>query len=252
MVNGEKRLMSKTVLVTGASRGIGYEIAKLFAVKGYNVAINYNQNKKAALFLLNELMESGYSAIVVQADVSNKEQVDSMINSVNEQFGQIDVLVNNAGIAKQQLFTDISIQEWDMMFDVNVKGMFLCCQGVLPSMIRNKSGKIINISSIWGMTGASCEVLYSATKAAVIGLTKALAKELGPSYIQVNCVAPGVIDTEMNADLDHATYEDLKEQTPLGVIGRCIDVAETVAFLASEKSNFITGQVISPNGGFLI
>jgi len=244
--------MSKTVLVTGASRGIGYEIAKLFAIEGYNVVINYNQNKKAAFILLNELLEAGYNAMVVQADVSSKEQVDSMINSVNKQFGKIDVLVNNAGIAKQQLFTDISLQEWDKMFDVNVKGMFLCCQGVLPAMIRNKSGKIINISSIWGMTGASCEVLYSTTKAAVIGLTKALAKELGPSNIQVNCVAPGVIDTDMNAQLDQATFEDLKEQTPLGTIGRGIDVAETVVFLASEKSNFITGQVISPNGGFLI
>jgi 3-oxoacyl-[acyl-carrier protein] reductase len=244
--------MSKTVLVTGASRGIGYEIAKLFAKKGYKVAINYNQNKKAAFILLDELLNAGYSAMVVQADVSNKEQVDFMINLVNKKFGEIDVLVNNAGIAKQQLFTDISIQEWDKMFDVNVKGMFLCCQGVLPAMVRNKSGKIVNISSIWGITGASCEVLYSATKAAVIGLTKALAKELGPSNIQVNCVAPGVIDTDMNTALDQATLEELKEQTPLGVIGRCIDVAETVAFLVSEKSNFITGQVISPNGGFLI
>lgn len=244
--------MSKTVLVTGASKGIGYEIAKLFAMKGYNVAINYNQNRELAHMLLDELRESQYSAMVVQADISNKEQVDSMISSVYKQFGEIDVLVNNAGIAKQQLFTDISVQEWDRMFDVNVKGMFLCCQGVLPAMIRNKSGKIINISSIWGITGASCEVLYSTTKAAVIGLTKALAKELGPSNIQVNCVAPGVIDTDMNSELDQATFEDLKEQTPLGTIGKCIDVAETVAFLACEKSNFITGQVISPNGGFLI
>lgn len=244
--------MHKTVLVTGASRGIGYEIAKLFARQGYDVAINYNQNKKAALILLNELIEAGYSAMVVQADVSSKEQVDCMIKSVNKHFGEINVLVNNAGIAKQQLFTDISTEEWDKMFEVNVKGMFLCCQGVLPAMIRNKSGKIINISSIWGMTGASCEVLYSTTKAAVIGLTKALAKELGPSNIRVNCVAPGVIDTDMNADLDKTAFEDLKEQTPLGEIGKCIDVAETVAFLASEKSNFITGQIISPNGGLLI
>lgn len=244
--------MSKTVLVTGASRGIGYEIAKLFATSGYKVAINYNQNKIAADLLSKELLEAGYSSMVIQADVSNKEQVDSMINLVNKQFGEIDVLVNNAGIAKQQLFTDISIQEWDKMFDVNVRSMFLCCQGVLSTMIRNKSGKIINISSIWGMTGASCEVLYSTTKAAVIGLTKALAKELGPSNIQVNCVAPGVIDTDMNVDLDQATFEALKEQTPLGAIGRGIDVAETVLFLASGKANFITGQVISPNGGILI
>ncbi len=244
--------MSKVVLVTGASRGIGCEIARLFAMKGYRVAINYNQNEGAANALFNDLLKAGYSSMLVQADVSNKEQVDSMIESINKQFGGIDVLVNNAGIAKQQLFTDISMQEWDRMFDVNVKGIFLCCQGVLPSMIRNKTGKIINISSIWGITGASCEVLYSTTKAAIIGLTKALAKELGPSNIQVNCVAPGVIDTDMNSDLDQAAFEELKDQTPLGVIGKGIDIAETVAFLASEKANFITGQVISPNGGLLI
>ena len=244
--------MSKTVLVTGASRGIGYETAKLFARNGYNVAINYNNNREPAITLLNELLEAKCNAMVVQADVSSKEQVDSMITAVNKQFGEIEILVNNAGIAKQRLFTDISVQEWDNMFDVNVKGMFLCCQGVLPAMIRNKSGKIINISSIWGITGASCEVLYSTTKAAVIGLTKALAKELGPSGIQVNCVAPGVIDTDMNSDLDKAAFEDLMDQTPLGTIGKCIDVAETIVFLAQDKANFITGQVISPNGGFLI
>ncbi|WP_425314301.1 elongation factor P 5-aminopentanone reductase [Ruminiclostridium herbifermentans] len=244
--------MCKTVLITGASKGIGYETAKLFAQSGYNVVINYNKSKEAAISLMNELLEKKCSVMAVQADVSCKEQVDSMINSVNKQFGDIDILVNNAGIAKQRLFTDISTQEWDNMFDINVKGMFLCCQGVLPAMIRNKSGKIINISSIWGITGASCEVLYSATKAAVIGLTKALAKELGPSGIQVNCVAPGVIDTDMNSDLDMDSIEELKDQTPLGTIGKCIDVAETIAFLAHEKANFITGQVISPNGGFLI
>lgn len=244
--------MSKTVLITGASKGIGYETAKLFAQNGYNVAINYNNSKEAAAALVNELLEKKCSVMAVQADVSCKEQVDSMINSVSTQLGEIDILVNNAGIAKQRLFTDISTQEWDNMFDVNVKGMFLCCQGVLPAMIRNKSGKIINISSIWGITGASCEVLYSATKAAVIGLTKALAKELGPSGIQVNCVAPGVIDTDMNSDLDKASIEDLMDQTPLGTIGKSIDVAQTIAFLAQDKANFITGQVISPNGGFLI
>lgn len=244
--------MNKTVLITGASKGIGYETAKLFAKTGYNVAINYNKNKESAISLMNELHKNHYNAMVVHADVSSKEQVDLMIEAVNKQFGDIDILVNNAGIAKQSLFTDISEQEWDNMFNVNVKGMFLCCQSVLHAMIRRKSGKIINISSIWGITGASCEVLYSSTKAAVIGLTKSLAKELGPSGIQVNCVAPGVIDTDMNSDLDEAAIEDLKEQTPLETIGKCIDIAQTIAFLASDKANFITGQVISPNGGFLI
>ncbi len=244
--------MGKTVLVTGASRGIGHDIAVLFALKGYNVAINYNKNAEAARLLQQELLSAQCSVMAVQADVSSREQVDGMLEAIRRRFGDVDVLVNNAGVAKQQLFTDISVREWDEMFDVNVKGMFLCCQGVLPAMIRNRRGKIINISSIWGMTGASCEVLYSSTKAAVIGMTKALAKELGPSNIQVNCVAPGVIDTDMNAGLDQETVEGLKEQTPLGVIGKGRDIAEAVFFLASDRADFITGQVISPNGGFLI
>jgi 3-oxoacyl-[acyl-carrier protein] reductase len=242
----------KTVLVTGASRGIGHAVAKKFAQNGYNVAINYNVNKVAADCLRDQLVKSNCNAMTVQADVSCSQQVCEMIACINRQFGDIDILVNNAGIAGQGLFTDITSQEWDRMFNVNVKGMFHCCKAVLPAMIRNRWGKIINISSIWGITGASCEVLYSATKSAVIGMTKALAKELGPSNVHVNCVAPGVIDTDMNSGLDKETFEELKEQTPLGIIGTGSDIAETVYFLASDKSDFITGQVISPNGGFLI
>lgn len=244
--------MGQTVLVTGASRGIGHDIARLFASRGHKVAINYNTNRSAAEGLLEELQKAGCSAIIVHADVSKTEQVNHMINFVNQSYGDIDILINNAGVAKQQLFTDITAEEWDRMFEVNVKGMFLCAKGVLPAMIRKQRGKIINISSIWGITGASCEVLYSSTKSAVIGMTRALAKELGPSNIQVNCVAPGVIDTDMNSGLDESALEELKEQTPLGVIGKGIDIAEAVYFLASEKSDFITGQVISPNGGLLI
>ena len=244
--------MSQTVLVTGASRGIGRDVARLFALRGFKVAGNYNKNRTAAEDLLEELYRNGCKALLVQADVSQEEQVRFMLQQVNKSFGDVDILVNNAGIAKQQLFTDITPVEWDRMFEVNVKGMYLCAREVLPAMIRNQKGKIVNISSIWGMTGASCEVLYSSTKAAVIGMTKALAKELGPSGIQVNCVAPGVIDTDMNSDLDEAAIQDLKEQTPLGVIGKGTDVAEIVYFLSSDKSDFITGQVISPNGGFLI
>ncbi|HEX2924838.1 MAG TPA: SDR family oxidoreductase [Ruminiclostridium sp.] len=242
----------KTVLVTGASRGIGRDIAKQFAKNGYNVAINYNINRAAAESLASELKNENCRVMTVKADVSRQEQVQGMINSINAYFGQVDVLVNNAGIAGQRLFTDITTEEWDSMFNVNVKGMFLCSKAVLPHMIRNQWGKIINISSIWGITGASCEVHYSAAKAAVIGMTRALAKELGPSNIQVNCVAPGVIDTDMNSQLDEETMADLKEQTPLGIIGTGQDVAETVFFLASDRARFITGQVISPNGGFLI
>lgn len=244
--------MKKTVLITGASRGIGREMAELFAVHGYNVAINYCQSEVAAEELYCRLLEKKYSIIKVQGDVGNRAQVDNMVNIIYRQFGGIDVLVNNAGIAQSKLFTDISDDDWELMFGVNVKGVFNCCQSVLPRMINNKQGKIINISSIWGLTGASCEVHYSAAKAAVIGLTKALAKEVGPSNIQVNCVAPGIIQTEMNDGLDAATLEELKNETPLGVLGSARDIAEVVIFLASSKTNFITGQVISPNGGFVI
>lgn len=244
--------MGQTVLVTGASRGIGRDIARLFAERGFSVAINYYENHEAAESLLKELKNIDCRAMIVQADVSQKDQVDNMLHIVGKSFGDIDILINNAGIAKQQLFTDISPEEWDRMFEVNVKGMYLCTKAVLPSMIRKQCGKIINISSIWGLTGASCEVLYSATKAAVIGMTKALAKELGPSNIQVNCVAPGVIATDMNSQLDEADLQELKEQTPLGVIGRGTDIAEAVFFLSAGKADFITGQVISPNGGFHI
>ncbi len=242
----------KTVLVTGASRGIGNAIAKKFAQNGFNVVINYNVNRTAAESLEKELAREQCRVMTVKADVSSQEQVFHMVESVNSQFGNIDILVNNAGIAEQRLFTDITTDEWDRMFNINVKGMFHCCKAVLPHMIRNKWGKIVNISSIWGLTGASCEVHYSASKAAVIGLTRALAKEVGPSNIQVNCVAPGVIDTDMNAGLDAQTLDELKEQTPLGVIGTGNDIADTVFFLTSDNSKFITGQVISPNGGFLI
>lgn len=244
--------MKKTVLVTGASRGIGKQIAILFAKNNYNVAINYYRNEKDAEILCQQLQGQCFNVIKVQADVRNREQVETMVNKVLYRFGNIDILVNNAGIAQQKLFTEISNSDWDKMFDVNVKGVFNCCQCVLRKMIQNKQGKIINISSIWGITGSSCEVHYSASKAAVIGLTKALAKEVGLSNIQVNCVAPGVINTDMNASLDNSAIQEIKEHTPLGIIGSPIDIAEMVLFLASDKANFITGQIISPNGGFLI
>jgi 3-oxoacyl-[acyl-carrier protein] reductase len=244
--------MRTTVLVTGASRGIGREIAKLFAQNGYNVAINYYQGEEAAESLFRELTNNNYSAIKVKGDVRDRAQVDKMVNTIYNRFGSIDVLVNNAGVAQEKLFTDITEEDWDWIFDVNVKGIFNCCQSVLPRMIYNKKGKIINISSIWGITGASCEVHYSASKAAVIGLTKALAKEVGPSNIQVNCVCPGVIQTDMTSHLDASIIEELKRNTPLGVIGSAKDIAEVVLFLASDKANFITGQVISPNGGLVI
>ncbi len=238
----------ETVLITGASRGIGRETAKLFAENGFNVVINYNSSERQAIELLSEIK----NAIAIKADVSNRKEVFNMINKAISAFGGIDILINNAAIASQMLFQDISEEEWDRIFDINVKGAFNCTQAVLPHMLHKKSGKIINISSIWGITGASCEVHYSASKAALIGFTKALAKELGPSGITVNCVAPGVINTEMNSNIPKDAMDTLKEETPLGKIGSPEDIANTIFFLASKKADFITGQIISPNGGFVI
>jgi len=240
--------MLKTALVTGASRGIGRAIAKLLAQKGYRVIINYNNSETAAKEILAEIRNKGLSAEIFKADISNRAEVEKMF----EFAGGVDLLVNNAGIAEQILFTDITEEKWRRIFDINVNGVFNCCQCALPYMIHKKCGKIINISSIWGICGASCEVHYSATKAAIIGFTKALAKELGPSGITVNCVAPGVIATEMNGMLSHETLDALREETPLEKIGAPEDIAQTVLFLAENSGDFITGQVISPNGGFVI
>lgn len=244
--------MSKTVLITGASRGIGRESAILLAKNGYNVVANYNSSQKDALSLKETLDNLGCNCLIYKADVSNINEVSSMVNEAYDKFGTIDVLINNAGIAQQKLFTDITQEDFKKMFDVNVLGVFNCCQCVVPSMIRNKSGVILNISSMWGEVGASCEVHYSASKAAVIGFTKALAKELGPSNINVNCVSPGVIETDMNSNLDEASIDALKDETPLLRIGKTNDIANTLLFLASSKASFITGQVIGVSGGFII
>ena len=179
---------------------------------------------------------------------SNAAEVKSAITEAQKQFGSIDVLVNNAGIAQQKLFTDLTEDDWDRMFDINVKGMFHCCQAVLPAMIRAQSGRIVNLSSVWGETGGSCEVHYSASKAAVIGLTKALAKELGPSNICVNCVSPGVIATRMNAMHGENTLKELADETPLCRIGTPEEVAEAIYYISSPASGFITGQVLGVNG----
>lgn len=242
----------KTVLITGASRGIGAACAAAFAEQGYRVGINYYQSEMAARELRERIVQAGGIAESYRADVSDPHQVQRMVAEMTRDFGSLDVLVNNAGIGGFRLFTEIAAEEWERMFSVNVTGMFHCAKAVLPAMIRRREGKIINISSIWGITGASCEVHYSATKAAVIGLTKALAKELGPSNIQVNCVAPGVVDTEMNAALSPGEMQALLAEIPLGRIALPSEIAETVLFLASEASNYLTGQVISPNGGFVI
>ena len=184
--------------------------------------------------------------------MSDSNQVKRMFSEINCVFGGVDILVNNAGIAQQKLFTDITDEDFDKMFAVNVKGVFNCCREAVPYMVNRKNGRIINISSIWGISGASCEVHYSASKAAVIGLTKALAKELGPSGICVNCIAPGVIDTPMNSCFDSDTMNALIDETPLMRIGTPEDIAKTVFFFASEDSSFITGQVICADGGFIV
>lgn len=241
----------KTAVITGSSQGIGRQIALEFAKNNYNVVINYNESKNEAFELVEKIKKSGGTSIAVQADVSKFQEAQKLIDLSLNEFGKINVLVNNAGISLQKIFQDVSEAEWKNLFAVNVGSVFNCCSCVLKDMISRKSGKIINISSIWGMVGASMEVHYSASKAAIIGFTKALAKELGPSGINVNCVAPGVIDTKMN-NFDQETFAELKNETPLGKIGSALDIAKTVLFLASSDADFITGQVISPNGGFVI
>lgn len=244
--------MPQTVLITGASRGIGAACACRFAAAGYNVMIHYHQNKTAAQAVLQKIQKSGGHAAIFAADLADAKQAEALVSATEELFGGADAVVNNAGIALFKMFCDTTGEDWNRIFSVNLAGAVKVTRAALPYMIHQKKGRIVNLSSIWGITGASCEVAYSASKAAVIGFTKALAKELGPSGILVNCVAPGVIDTDMNAALDAEAIKALKEETPLEKIGRPEDIAETVFFLAGEANQFITGQVISPNGGIVI
>lgn len=241
----------KAVLITGASRGIGRAAAELFARRGYGVLINYRQDAGAAHELEKQLLDSGADALAVQADVAQEDQVLRMMEIAVKRFGFIDVLVNNAGIASQKLFTALTTEEWRRMMAVHVDGTFHCCREVLPAMIREKRGAIVNVASIWGLSGASCEVAYSTAKAAVIGMTKALAREVGPSGVRVNCVAPGVIDTAMNAAAGADILDMLAEETPLGRIGTAQEAAQAIAYLASEEASFITGQVLTVDGGFI-
>ena len=242
----------KTALITGASRGIGAATARRLARAGYAVAVNYCSSEERALALVEELRAEGHTAMAVRADVSDPEQVRTMVDNVLDKFCQLDILVCNAGRSWVGLLGDMTPEEWRELFAVNLDSVFYCCKAVMPHMIHRKRGKIITISSMWGQVGASCEAAYSASKAGVIGLTKALAKELGPSGITVNCVAPGVVDTEMNQNLTAEDLDALRQETPLERIGRAEDVAESVLFLASEGADFITGQVICPNGGLII
>lgn len=244
--------MGRTVLITGASRGIGRATAVVFAKNGFNVAVNYCRSEDKANALIDELKGYGVKAAAYRADVSDKSAVTEMFRRAEAELDKISVLVNNAGIAEQALFSDITEEMWDRMFDVNVKGAYNCAQAALPSMIHEKCGRIVNVSSMWGISGASCEVHYSASKAALIGFTKALAKEVGLSGITVNCIAPGVIETDMNAAISEEAMNVLKEDTPLNRIGTPEDAAEAIFFLASDKAGFITGQVLSVDGGFIV
>ncbi len=237
-----------TILVTGASGGIGSAIARLFASRGYNTAIHYNSNETAATEIRDSLVSAGFSAEIFHADVASSEDVKRMVSEVEAKFGTVDVLVNNAGISLVKLFDETSDEEWDNIMNVNLKSAFLCSKAVIGGMIHNKKGKIINISSIWGVKGASCEVAYSASKAGLIGFTKALAQELAPSNIQVNCVAPGAIATEMNSHLSASDVKDLCDEIPAGRFGAPVEVAEAVWYLAN--SNYVTGQVLGVDGGW--
>ena len=245
-------MKKKTVLITGGARGIGKAMSKAFAKEGYNVLVNFNKSENEAKELYTILNEKNFSVKLFKANISNREDVEDMVDYCIKEFGGLDVLVNNAGVSQDKLFTDITDEDWDNMMNINLKGSFYCSQVALKYMISEKKGNIINISSIWGISGATCEVHYSITKAGIIGMTKALAKEVGPSNIRVNSIAPGVINTDMLSGYNEEDIDALVEETPLMRLGTPEDIANCAIFLASDKSNFITGQVISPNGGFVI
>ena len=241
--------MKKVALVTGSSRGIGRAVAAELARDGYAVCINYYERKDKADELVALLRAEGREAIAVQADVSKRSEVNAMVAQCERELGKITLLVNNAGVAGQALFQNVTDEMWERYFGVNLNGARNTIQAVLPNMLHEKSGCIVNISSIWGQHGASCEVTYSCTKHALIGLTRSLAMELAPSGIRVNCVAPGVIETDMVKVLGEETLKDLAEQTPLGRLGKPEDIAAAVAYLASDKASFVTGQV---HGAFVL
>ncbi len=244
--------MRQVALVTGASRGIGRAIAAELSTAGWAVCINYLEHQAAAEELVRQLRANGGAAIAIRADVADRQAVNAMVKTAGAELGPIELLVNNAGISRQGLFQDTDDETWDRTLAVNLTGARNAAMAVLPHMLAEKRGCIVNISSIWGLRGASCEVAYACSKAAVIGLTRSLALELAPSGIRVNCVAPGCIETDMVRALGQETRAMLVEETPLGRLGTPEDIAHAVAFLASSKASFLTGQVLTADGGFIV
>ena len=244
--------MEKIALITGSSRGIGRAIARELAREGWKVCINYRVRRDCAESLLEEISAFGGEAMIYGADVSRREEVNAMVSAVKEKWGAVSLLVNNAGVAGQALFQDVTDELWHRYFSVNVDGAFHAIQAVLPPMLREHEGCIINVSSMWGLRGASCEVTYSCTKAALIAMSRSLALELAPTNIRVNCIAPGVIKTDMLDALPAEVLPQLAEETPLRRLGTPEDIAHLAVFLASDKASFITGQVITANGGFIV
>ena len=244
--------MRRTVLITGGSRGIGAACVSAFARAGWSVVFLYRRAEEAAEALCARLRGEGLDVSCRRCDVSRRDEVFRTVDDLMRTYHRFDALVNNAGVAHIGLFTDMTEEQWDALFAVNVKGAFNVTQAVLPGMISQGSGAIVNVSSMWGEVGASCEVAYSAAKAALIGMTKALAKEVGPSGVRVNCVSPGVVDTDMNAELTEADLAALAEETPLGRIGRAEEVAEAALYLCGEGASFITGQVLGVSGGLVV
>ncbi len=245
--------MARHVLITGASRGIGAAAARLFAEEGWRVSVNFLQSEARARALVESLRTLGARAEAFQADVSNSRQAAGLVERAEREHGPLDCLVCNAGQAlPQQLITDTTDEEWERMLSVNLSGVFYPIRAAVPGMVRRRQGSIVTVSSMWGVTGGSCETAYSAAKAGVIGLTKALAKELGPSRIRVNCVAPGVIDTDMNAHLSPEDLAALAEETPLQRVGAPEDAARAIVFLAGPQASFLTGQILRADGGLTL
>ena len=244
--------MGKTAFITGSSRGIGAAVARRLAAEGHPVAIHCHENLERAQALAAQLRAQGRAAVAVQGDVADRAAITAAIRQAEAELGPVEILINNAGFARQEQFQDISEENWRRMFAVHVDGPFHTIQAVLPHMLHEKRGVIVNLSSIWGLRGASCEVAYAAAKAAVIGLTRSLAAELGPSGIRVNCVAPGVIATDMTAPLGADTLSQLAEDTPLDRLGTPEDIAAAVAFFVREEASFLTGQVLTADGGFAL